>query len=187
MTFMLNGPGKGSQGPAVAVVLVMTFILTAIGSAVLSQEVKDGKVKKPRFEKSALTLTDNRSGLVWSLNANLAERQFSWPRAFDDLDIIVNRERYAGFRNWRVPTKDELLSLVELAHSQGYDGKTPERSIIAGLSSIGFQNVQEDAYWSSTENRFDAGEAWIVDMKTGSAASAEKTLYFNLWPVRFAR
>ncbi len=174
-------------GSSIATILVMTFILLVLGSAVLSQEMKDQKLKKPRFERSDLTLTDNKTGLAWTLNANLAERQFSWNGAFDDLERTVNKDRYAGSGDWRVPTREELMTLVELAKSQGFDGKSPERSLIAVLTSLGFQNVQDDAYWSSSENRTYAAEAWVVDMTDGTAAIAAKTLYFNLWPVRSTR
>jgi hypothetical protein len=165
----------------------MTFILLVPGNMVLSQEVKDQTPKKPRFEKSELTLKDNKTGLTWTLNANVSERQFSWSGTVDALDRIVNKERFAGFRDWRVPTKEELLTLIELAKSQGFDGKSPERSLIAVLTSLGFQNIQGDAYWTSSENRYFAAEAWVVDMTDGMAAMADKTLYFNLWPVRSAR
>jgi hypothetical protein len=168
-------------------ILIMTFILLVPGNMVLSQEVKDQKPKKPRFEKTELTLMDNKTGLIWPLNANLADRQFSWSGTFDVLDRIVNKERFAGFRDWRVPTKEELLTLVELAKSQGFDDKSPERSLIAVLTSLGFQNIQGDAYWSSSENRYFTAEAWVVDLTDGMAAIADKTLYFNLWPVRSAR
>ena len=79
------------------------------------------------------------------------------------------------------------MTLVELALSQGYDGSTPDRSIAAGLASIGFQNVQTVAYWSSTENRYYSAEAYAVNMTNGKAAFGDKKNYFNLWPVRSAR
>jgi hypothetical protein len=187
MSFIEKAPETGSGRPAVVIVLIMAFILATLGSAVLSQEVKDQEPAKPRFHSTDLTVTDTKTGLVWVKNANLAERQFSWAGAFSDLDVIVNKERYAGFRDWRMPTKDELMSLVQVAHSQGYDGSTPDRSIAAGLASAGFQNVQDDAYWSSTENRYNANEASAVSMKDGKAAFADKDVYYNLWPVRSAR
>jgi len=186
MSMRESRPRPGSHRPAVAIAVITAVILAAMGSAVLSQEVKDQKPKKPRFEKTELTLKDNKTGLVWPLNANLAERKFSWSRTFDALDRIVNKERFAGFRDWRVPTKEELMTLVELARSQGYDGNSPESSIIAGLASLGFQNVQDEEYWSSSENLYFAAEARVVDMTDGTASFADKTLYFNLWPVRSA-
>jgi virulence-associated protein VapD len=59
--------------------------------------------------------------------------------------------------------------------------------LIAVLTSLGFQNIQGDAYWSSSENRYFAAEARVVNMTDGTASFADKTLYFNLWPVRSAR
>jgi hypothetical protein len=187
MPFPHSGPRSSYSGSSIAIILIILFILAVPGGAVLSQEVQEQKPKKPRFERTDLILTDNKTGLVWILNANLAERQFSWNGTFDDLERAVNRDKYAGFKDWRVPTREELLTLVDLAKSQGFDGATPERSPIAGLTSIGFRNVQDDAYWSSSENRFYAAEAWIVDMSDGKASFANKTLYYYLWPVRSIR
>ena len=187
MAFKENGTEKSSGRPAVAIVLVMAFILTALGSAVLSQEVKDQKPESTRFQATDLTVTDTKTGLVWVKNANLAERQFSWADAFNSLELLFNKERYAGFRNWRVPTRDELKSLVDLARSEGYDGSSPEKSVAAGLESVGFQNVNKAGYWSSTENRYNAGEAYAMDMTDGNAAFSDKSIYLNLWPVRSAR
>lgn len=168
-------------------IIVMASILAVLGTAVLSQEVKEGKPKKPRFERTDQVLQDNRSSLIWPLSANVTERQFTWFGTFDGIERIVNKERVAGARDWRVPTREELLTLVELAREQGYDGTSPERSVSAGLASLGFRDVQAEAYWSSTENHYNAAEAWVVDMANGRAAYADKSLYFNLWPVRSAR
>lgn len=186
MSFRESGLRPGPSRPVIAIAVITAVIVAALGSAVLSQEVKDQKPKKPRFEKTELTLKDNKTGLVWPLNANLAERKFSWSRAFDALDGILNKDCFAGFHDWRVPTKEDLMTLIELAHSQGYDGNSPEWSITAGLASLGFQNVQDDAYWSSSENLYFAAEARIVDMTDKTSSFADKTLYFNLWPVRSA-
>jgi hypothetical protein len=173
-----------NSGSSIAILLIILFILAVHGGAVLSQEVKDQIPRKPRFEHADLTITDNKTGLVWTVNANLADRQFSWSGAFDCLDRTVNNEQYASFKDWRVPTREEMLTLVEVAKSQGFDGSSPERSLSEGLRSIGFKNVQDDAYWSSSESRFYAAEAWIVDMSDGTASFADKTLYYYLWPVR---
>lgn len=178
---------SSTSGSSVTILLIMLFILSVLGGAVLSQEVKEQAPQKPRFEHTDLALTDNKTGLVWTLNANLADRQFSWNGTFDDIEGSVNREKYAGFRDWRVPTKEEMLTLVEMAKSRGYDGSSAERSLAAGLTSIGFKNVQHAAYWSSSENRFYAAEAWIVDMSNGTASFADKALYYYLWPVRSKR
>lgn len=183
MPSRFSNPRPSNSGSSIAIIIIMLFILVLLGGAVLSQEIP----RKPRFEHADRTLIDNKTGLVWTLDANVAERQFSWNGAFDGIEVLVNRERYAGFKDWRMPTREELLTLVELAKSQGFDGSSADRSPRAGLRSIGFKNVQDDAYWSSSENRFYAAEAWIVDMSVGEAAYADKSLYYCLWPVRSKR
>ena len=99
MSLRESRPRPGSHRPVIAIAVITAVILAALGSAVLSQEVKDQKPKKPRFEKTELTLKDNKTGLVWPLNANLAERKFSWSRTFDALDRIVNTPK-ASVRRW---------------------------------------------------------------------------------------
>ena len=190
MSFRFNGFRgfrPATSVSSIAMIIIMTIILAILGSAVLAQEMEDQKPKKPRFEKTDLTLTDNKAGLTWTLSGNLAERQFSWNGAFDYLERTINKDSYAGVRDWRVPTREELMSLMELAKSQGHERKSSEKSLSAALAAMGFQNVQNDKYWSSTENYYFAAEAWVVDMKDGAAVIADKTLYFNLWPVRSSR
>jgi hypothetical protein len=172
---------------SIAMIIAMTLILAGPGRVVPAQEMKDAKPKKPSFEKTDLTLTDNKTGLTWTLNGNLAERQFSWNGSFDYIERRINKDGYAGVSDWRMPTKEELTSLVGLVKSQGYDGMSSEKSFSAGLAALGFQNVQDDGYWSSSENRYFAGEVFVVKMTDGAAAITEKTLYFNLWPVRSSR
>jgi len=60
--------------------------------------------------------------------------------------------KFQGMTDWRVPTKDELISLLELS-----------RSYISIKHA--FKNVQQGIYWSSTKDR--RGEAWYVDFDLG--------------------
>lgn len=187
MSFRESGPRPGSYRPVIAIAfIIMAVIVAAPGSAVLSQEVKDQKPKKPRFEKQELTLTDNVAGLMWTVSGYPGGQQLSWNNAFAYIDKM-NREKYAGYRNWRMPSKEELMTLVASVKGQGFDGSMPDKTVATGLSRLGFQQVQEGGYWSSTEYFYFEANAWIVDMTAGSVSAGEKTLYYSIWPVRSAR
>ena len=87
----------------------------------------------------------------------------------------------------RVEHKEELLTLVAYVKGQGFDGSTPDKTVSAGLAVLGFQQIQDGGFWSSTEYMYYEAKAWIVDMTTGSVSAGEKTLYYSIWPVRSAR
>lgn len=162
------------------------FILMWHSQTLGQEPLKENKPKKPRFEISGLTLTDNVSGLMWLLNGNQPHRAFSWDDAFTYIEQC-NQERFAGYRDWRVPSRTELETLVDYVRGLGFDGSVPEKTVASGLRSIGLANIHDDGYWSSTVNLYYAAEAWFVNMQNGSADTANKNIYYFVLPVRFAR
>ncbi|MBA3025058.1 MAG: DUF1566 domain-containing protein [Sulfurimonas sp.] len=67
---------------------------------------------------------------------------------------------YQGFDDWRVITKEEAVSLLELSRRQ------------VNVKHA-FKNVQEDLYWTSTEDRYE--EAWVVDFDLGRYSTKKQT------------
>ena len=89
---------------------------------------------------------DSSTNLYWQKDSGKAE---TWK---DALNYCENLE-YAGFSDWRLPNKNELVTLID--HSKlGSDV----------ISS--FPGMKADVFWSSTS----AGEyKWVVDMTDGTA------------------
>ena len=89
---------------------------------------------------------DSSTNLYWQKDSGKAE---TWK---DALNYCENLE-YAGFSDWRLPNKNELVTLID--HSKlGSDV----------VSS--FPGMKADVFWSSTS----AGEyKWVVDMTDGTA------------------
>jgi hypothetical protein len=71
---------------------------------------------------------------------------------FEDAQEFCKNSNFLGYKEWRVPTKEEAVSLLELS-----------RSHISVKHA--FKNVQKGMYWTSTEERFN--EAWYVDFDLG--------------------
>jgi Protein of unknown function (DUF1566) len=127
------------------------FIVVMGGAAVLDRET--GLV----WEKSplALSLVDWRAPL------------FQCPRSV----VVGNR------RGWRLPTIQELSSLIDL--SVPLTGPT----LPAGHPFIGVQTSHR--YWSATTVLESGGSAWVVDFGTGGLDSHEKSDSLLLrWCVR---
>jgi len=65
---------------------------------------------------------------------------------------------YLEYSDWRVPTKNELKSLLDLS-----------RSHISIKHA--FKNIQKGLYWSSTKDRYD--QAWYIDFDLGRYSTAK--------------
>ncbi|MDO8723729.1 MAG: caspase family protein [Syntrophales bacterium] len=90
------------------------------------------------------TLYDPQSKLIWSKKGN--ENNITWYAAQDYIKRL-NEQAYLGFRDWRMPSKEELATLVQYAKSAGYGsgGKT----IADFLNREGFSGISASWYWTS--------------------------------------
>ncbi len=88
-----------------------------------------------------------------------------------------------GIRTGDCPHREELKTLVEHVKKQGF-GSDRLGTVAAGMHTLGMKNIKDEEYWTSTENIYDSGEAWFVNMKNGSVGTGMKTLYFLVLPVR---
>jgi hypothetical protein len=76
---------------------------------------------------------------------------------------------YLGYKNWRVPSKDELRSILELSRR----GVTVKHA---------FKNLQEELYWSSTEDNYK--KAWYFDFDLGRYGNRKQSKEFYVFCVR---
>lgn len=125
-------------------------------------------------DPSGQMITDNRTGLVWAKNAYVDGTRRSWQQALDYITTI-NSNNYLGKNDWRLPTKDELVSLVTTSQSA-----SPSTWLIAN----GFTNVQAYYYWSSTSKVGYTSVAWLINMSDGNAYDGNMATDYYVWPVR---
>lgn len=65
----------------------------------------------PRFEAQGEVVCDRLTGLIWTRDAGPGELPMTWREAFDFV-AGLNREKWHGFADWRLPNRRELRSLV---------------------------------------------------------------------------
>ena len=65
----------------------------------------------PRFEEREGVAIDRLSGLAWTQDAGLTEFPQTWREALDFVEKM-NNEATFGYRNWHLPSRRELFSLV---------------------------------------------------------------------------
>lgn len=112
---------------------------------------------------------DKETGLVWARNANIANGTKTWLEALAFCTML----EIAGRKGWRLPTVEELASLVDTSNE---DPPLP--------TDHPFLNVQSSYYWSSSASASHTGDAWVVGMGLGGVNGYSKASYYYVWPVR---
>ena len=112
---------------------------------------------------------DKQTGLTWARNADIAKKAVPWQEAMkfcQDLEI-------ANRKGWRLPTKEELSSLLDTSRS---DPPLPD--------GHPFENVKTwEPYWTSTTYEDNSSNAWVVDMNDGKVSDNLKVFDSGIWPV----
>ncbi len=112
------------------------------------------------------TVTDEISGLLWQRADSYHElkKGMNWYEALEYV-ALKNSEKFAGFDDWRLPTRDELKSL--------YDKSRPVKS--KGGERIGLPPVFKSggSYYLWTTNERGLDNAWYFGL-------GFKEDYFNL-------
>ncbi len=130
------------------------------------------------------TVLDQTTGLVWAKNANMPGKPLEW-RGDDNVYAFIlklNSGNYAGYADWRVPTKNEMESLIRYAKSLGYVADRYETWPYQKLRQAGFSDVRDYDYWTST--RKSPQEMWVADLAKGEVQPKPENKPYCLWPVR---
>ena len=103
---------------------------------------------------------DNYNGMVFDKETNLIwQRHISEDRlTLAEAKLYAARLRLGGFSDWRVPTRPELESIVDLArHHPSIDTEV-------------FPDTPNDWFWSVSPYAYDSSYAWVVDFLDGSSS-----------------
>jgi hypothetical protein len=110
---------------------------------------------------------DRETGLVWERSPDTTVRDWTFACA------ICYRREVANRKGWRLPTIEELASLV--------DNDIPNPTLPTGHSFI---NVQSNWYWSSATHADYTSSAWVVSFLGGDVAYDNKSNDHYVWCVR---
>jgi Protein of unknown function (DUF1566) len=139
-------------------VLIAIMALIDFGSLALADpgNTWDTKINNPsRFtilsQFGNLAVLDNETGRVWQRRPSTDTFDWNGAQSRCNRLIVGNRQ------GWRLPTIQELASLVD-----------PSRSNPALPRNHPFINVQlQSFYWSATTNASSTNRAWAVDFESG--------------------
>ena len=106
-------------------------------------------------------ITDAVTGLVWQQAGS--QYPLTWHQAGNYVDTL-NQQQHAGRKNWRLPTVEELMSLLtETPHGEDY--------CIAPVF-----NTTQQTLWSCDRRSFTA--AWYVSVNMGFVSWQDFSAYY---------
>ncbi len=107
---------------------------------------------------------DERTGLIWEIKTGAnKDEKYNWNNAQSVFIKKLNSERFGGFSDWRLPTKDELKSIVDKKNND------------LAINTEYFPNTVASWYWSSTTYASNTDYAWIVNFYYGYDDGTNKT------------
>jgi len=125
-----------------------------------------------RFLVENETVVDEHTGLMWTRNASLLDFSRSWCEALDSIKEL-NKSALYGYRDWRVPNRKELFSLI--SH------ETINPCLPPGHP---FTNVFTSYYWTSSTCVRLPNQAWYIHLGGGRVFKGMKYNSYMVWPVR---
>jgi hypothetical protein len=108
---------------------------------------------------------DNTTGLIWDVGEYAS---MSWA----DAKAHVKTLRTAGFKNWRLPSVQEFVALLD------YSRANPAIDIKA------FPNCKSDWYWTGTQDVTYSAYAWFVLLHAGYVFRYNQTTHGYVRAVR---
>jgi len=141
---------------------------------------------KPNFAIMEKVVVDQNTGITWAKNANMPGKPLIW-RGDDNVNAYItrlNETNFAGYADWRVPTRAEFEQLIDYAKGMGYEKDNMETWPYQKLLQLGFAGVRDYDYWTST--RYSPEEMFTADLANGRLRPKTENKPYLLWPVRGA-
>ncbi len=125
-----------------------------------------------RFLLDIETVIDSQTGLMWTKNASLFDFPMSWGEALDAVKE-VNKSGLYGYKNWKIPNRKELFSLI--SHN------TINPSLPIGHP---FTSIFAGYYWTSSTCVRLPDQAWYIHLGGARVFKGMKYGSYLVWPVR---
>ncbi len=127
-----------------------------------------GNFANDLIANSDSTITDKITGLMWQKRGSANSLLLLQATRYVE---ILNRERFAGYSDWRMPTIEELASLMMRTKKQGL------------FIDSAFDRTQKRCWSADSIPRPSARyEDWIISFLNGSITDARhKKSYASSW------
>lgn len=180
----LTSPARISQPPSPAASEVHTALSIAPSGRI--ENLLGGRYQ----DNDDGTVTDVKTGLQWmrcslgqkwnGANCIDESKTYTWNESLQIAKKLINhRGGYAGYRDWRLPTKDELVTLVYCSSGKPQNWNNTQQSCDGdferpAIYHAAFPNTQSLWFWSASPNVNDLKRAWGVYFGSGSGGFSYK-------------
>ncbi|MBO4696403.1 MAG: DUF1566 domain-containing protein, partial [Lachnospiraceae bacterium] len=106
----------------------------------------------------SVVVTDSKTGLMW-------QKEYATDITWQDALSYCEDSTYAGYSDWRLPNKNELLSLFNYEKSE--------------VPYSYFPDMPSNYFWSSTTYAGNRYSAWLVDFVESSVSTNKSGSYHN--------
>ncbi len=122
------------------------------------------------------TITDTKTSLIWVKNphTDLPEK-FKNFMVWEDALQACKALDFAKYKDWRLPSIEELRELVDYTKGAGND---------PAIDTKFFPDTKTSWYWSSTPCAWYSSSAWFVYFRSGSVHGGGKDGSYYVRPVR---
>jgi len=98
-------------------ILEKSKLLISVADKILARKIKpiisDDKDRTIEYKDGILAWLDKETGLMWEVktkeNVNI---KYTWDDCMDNYPNILNKQNYAGFNDWRIPSTKELETII---------------------------------------------------------------------------
>jgi len=162
---------------------ILIYLLTVIVliPGIVFTEVTTKKLNLRFKDNGDGTVTDIRTGLIWTKNANLPGDTMTFHQAFDYIEGM-NKGKYPnfGYTDWRLPTLRELRSLIDYTRytKKGNVHVLPQGHPFKKVQSLRFNDSRAPSYLSNTDH------PWFVSLYCRLVGHNVTSCYGYVWPVR---
>ncbi|CAN2039298.1 hypothetical protein GMMP15_1160001 [Candidatus Magnetomoraceae bacterium gMMP-15] len=125
----------------------------------------------PDSAKSWTMVRDNNTGLIWDVTT---KDEYNWHDASNKFITKLNAQKFGGYSDWRMPTREELRSIVNY-------GK-----VFSAIDERYFSKMSE-FYWSSSSFAYRNDGAWGVYFYRGDDYGHYKSSSYYVRAVRFGQ
>ncbi|MFP4084061.1 MAG: protein kinase domain-containing protein [Desulfonatronovibrio sp.] len=123
-----------------------------------------------KFEITGQEVLDHATGLTWA--GSISGRKLNFDQTFKYIQTLNQQDAAPGNAfPWRVPTVDELMTLLE------------PRQSLEDFCGPDLWNLQQISWLWSADSQ-SRTRAWILDMNQGAALHQDRVCRFHVLPVR---
>ena len=160
------------------ILLCLSIAIALLSSIVVTEGI--GEKLNLRFKNNGDGIvTDLKTGLMWTKDANLPRDTFTFREAVDYVaGMNDGNQANFGYTDWRLPYLSELQSLIDYTMHTRWGHMLPSGHPFQNVKSLRFNNRSSATYLTNTDF------SWFVSFYCRLVGHNVNSCYGYVWSVR---